>query len=90
MRTLRLFTFGLIIAFFTAPSSAGFARNAGLLFVSSEQTNSVVVVDPETKRVAKHLKTSRRPRDMHFNTDHSYLYVACAGDDRIDIIDVAR
>jgi DNA-binding beta-propeller fold protein YncE len=27
---------------------------------------------------------------MHFNTDHTYLYIACADDDAIDIIDVAK
>jgi YVTN family beta-propeller protein len=91
MRMLKLFTFGLvIIAFLIAPSSGALARNTGLLFVSSERTDSVVVVDPETNRIVKYLKTSRRPRDMHFNTDHTYLYVACADDDAIDIIDVAK
>jgi YVTN family beta-propeller protein len=90
MRMLKLFTFGLIIAFLVAPSSGGLARNTGLLFASSERTDSVVIVDPETNRIIKYLKTSRRPRDMHFNTDHTYLYVACADDDAIDIIDVAK
>src|SRR5215831_5461179 len=70
----KLLTFGLIIAFVAAPPSAGLTRNTGLIFVSSERTNSLVIVDPETKRIVKSLKTSRRPRDMHFNTDHTYLY----------------
>src|SRR5262249_4889039 len=90
MRILRLLAFGLIIALFTAVSSGGFARNTGLLFVSSEQTNSVAAVVLETKRIVKSLKTSRHPRDMHFNNHHTYLYVACADDDAIDIIDVAK
>jgi YVTN family beta-propeller protein len=90
MRMTKLLTFGLVIAFLTALSSDGLATNAGLLFVSSERTDSLIIVDPETKRIVKHLKTSRRPRDMHFNTDHTYLYVACADDDAIDIIDVAK
>src|SRR6266849_5056998 len=90
MRMLRLLTFGLVIAFLTALASGGLAGNTGLIFVSSEQTNSLVIVDPEQKRIVKSLKTSRRPRDMHFNTDHTYLYVACADDDAIDIIDVAK
>src|SRR5215470_12601437 len=90
MRTLKLLTSGLTIALLTALSSGGLARNTGLLFVSSERTDSVVIVDLETKRIVKYLKTSRLPRDMHFNTDHTYLYVACAGDDSIDIVDVGR
>jgi YVTN family beta-propeller protein len=90
MHMLKLLTFGLIIAFLTALTSGGLARNTGLLFVSSERTDSVVIVDPETNRILKYLKTSRRPRDMHFNTAHTYLYIACADDDAIDIIDVAK
>src|SRR5215471_2988265 len=90
MRILKLLTFGLITAFLTALASGGLATNTGLLFVSSERTNSLVIVDPETSRIVKYLKTSRRPRGMHFNTDHTYLYVACADDDAIDIIEVAR
>jgi YVTN family beta-propeller protein len=90
MRILKLFAFGSIIAFLIALSSGGFARNTGLIFVSSERTDSLVIVDPETNRIVKYLKTSRRPRDMHFNTDHTYLYVACADDDAIDIIDTAK
>jgi hypothetical protein len=77
-------------AFVAAPPSGGHARTTGLIFVSGEQTNSLVILNPETNRIVKHLKTSRGPRDMHFNTDHTYLYVACAGDDAIDIIDVAK
>src|SRR5262244_2698289 len=90
MRILELFAFGLVIAFLTALSAAGLATNTGLLFVSSERTDSVAIVDQQTSRIVKYLKTSRRPRDMHFNTDHTYLYVACADDNAIDIIDVAK
>ena len=41
-------------------------------------------------QIVKDIKTSRRPRDMHFNDDHSLLYVACGDDDVIDVIDVAK
>jgi hypothetical protein len=27
---------------------------------------------------------------MHFNADHSRLYVACSDDDAVDIVDVAK
>ena len=40
--------------------------------------------------MVKDIKTARRPRDMHFNADHSKLYVACGDDDVIDIMDVAK
>jgi hypothetical protein len=34
--------------------------------------------------------SSGRPRGMHFNDDHTKLYVACGYASTIDIIDVAR
>jgi YVTN family beta-propeller protein len=37
----------------------------------------------------RYLKTSRGPRDLHFNADRTRLYVACADDDVIDVVDVA-
>jgi hypothetical protein len=40
--------------------------------------------------VVKDLKTARGPRDMHFSADHTKLDVACADDDVIVIIDVAK
>ncbi|MGB3024407.1 PQQ-dependent catabolism-associated beta-propeller protein, partial [Paradevosia shaoguanensis] len=40
--------------------------------------------------VIKRIKTSRRPRDMHFNADRTLLYVACGDDDAIDVIDVEK
>ena len=51
----------------------------------------IIVLDPKKNYlVVKDLKVSRRPRDMHFNADHTKLYVACGDDDVIDIIDVAK
>jgi len=66
------------------------AAGTGYLFVSNERSNNVLVFDPaKDYAVIKDIKTSRRPRDMHFNHDHTLLYVACGEDDVIDIIDVA-
>ena len=42
---------------------------------------------PATYKVVRDIKVSRRPRDMHFNADHSKLYVACGDDDVIDILE---
>jgi len=64
------------------------AKGSNLIFVSNEKSNEVVVFDPAFRKVAS-IPTSRRPRDMHFNLDHSLLYVACGDDDTIDVIDVA-
>ena len=66
------------------------AAGTGYLFVSNERSNNILVFDPaKDYSVVKDIKTSRRPRDMHFNHDHSLLYVACGEDDVIDVIDVA-
>src|SRR5262249_54626078 len=66
------------------------AKDTGLIFVSNEKTNNLTVIDPKTWKIVKDIKTSRRPRDMHFNADHSKLYVACGDDDVIDIVDMSR
>jgi YVTN family beta-propeller protein len=73
-----------------AASSGSLAKDTRLVFVSNERTNNLIIIDPKTNTVVKDLKTSRRPRDMHFNADHTELYVACGDDDVIDIIDVAK
>ena len=65
-----------------------YAKETGLIFVSLERDNQVVVMNPDLT-VNKRIKTSRRPRDMHFNAAHDKLYVACGDDDSIDVIDVA-
>ena len=73
-----------------AASTPGHAKDTGLIFVSNEKTNNLIVIDPKTYQVVKDIKVSRRPRDMHFSADRSKLYVACGDDDVIDIIDVAK
>ena len=70
--------------------SAAAAKDTGLIFVSNEKTNNIIVIDPASYKVVKDIKVARRPRDMHFNADHSRLYVACGDDDVIDILDVAK
>ncbi len=64
------------------------AKDTGLIFVSLERGNEVVVLNPDMTE-HKRIETSRRPRDMHFDAAHEKLYVACGDDDVIDVIDVA-
>jgi YVTN family beta-propeller protein len=66
------------------------AKGTGLVFVSSEKSNAVAVLDPKTHKQIASIKTSRRPREMHFNPDRTLLYVACGDDDVIDVIDVQK
>jgi PQQ-dependent catabolism-associated beta-propeller protein len=75
----------LLAALLSAPAQAA---GTGLIFVSTERGNEVVVLDAEYN-IVKRIETSRRPRDMHFNKDKTLLYVACGDDDVIDVIDVA-
>ena len=73
MCTPKLLTLGFIVAFFAASSSGGLARDTGLIFVSSERAAGVLVIDPEIHGIVNYLKTSRGPRGMRFNADHSRL-----------------
>jgi YVTN family beta-propeller protein len=90
MHSPTLSAIGLIAALLATLSSGAFARNTGLIFVSFGSIDHLVVIDPKANTIVKNLKTSRGPGDMHFNADHSRLYVACRDDDAIDIIDVAK
>ena len=85
---MRVVVFVLAAVIF-APAAAH-AKDTGLIFVSNEKTNNLIVLDPKGYQIVKDIKVSRRPRDMHFSADHSKLYVACGDDDVIDIIDVAK
>src|ERR1700694_5267951 len=87
MRVLLFFLALAVPAFAPAQSHC---KDTGLIFVSNEKSNNLIVLDPRTYQVVKDIKVSRRPRDMHFNSDHSKLYVACGDDDVIDIVDVAK
>ena len=66
------------------------AKDTGLIFVSNEKSNNLIVLDPKTYQVVKDIKVSRRPRDMHFSADRTKLYVACGDDDVIDILGTWR
>ena len=78
----------LIAAAICLTALPGFAKDTGLIFVSLERGNQVVVLNPDLTE-HKRIETSRRPRDMHFNAAHDKLYVACGDDDSIDVIDMA-
>ena len=66
------------------------AKDTGLIFVSNEKSNNIIVLEPKTYKVVKDIKTSRRPRDMHFDAAHEKLYVACGDDDVIEKVKRAR
>src|SRR5690554_4995048 len=79
---------GLILSVITTMPAE--AAGTGYVFVSNERDNIVQVFDPANDfEHITDISTSRRPRDMQFNADHTLLYVACGQDDIIDVIDVA-
>ena len=81
----------MALVFLVAAGDPAHAAGTGYVFVSNERTNDVLVFDPAKDYAqVKDIKTSRRPRDMHFNSAHTLLYVACGDDDVIDVIDVAK
>lgn len=86
MRIVR--TLALAATLSLGAGGSSMAKDTGLIFVSLERGNEVVVLNPDLTERAR-IETSRRPRDMHFNKDHTLLFVACGDDDVIDVIDVA-
>ena len=78
---------GLAAALLLSPHD-GLAKGTGLLFVSNEKSNELTLVDPRELKVVGSIKTSRRPRDMHFNQDQTLIYVACGDSDVIDVVDI--
>lgn len=77
----------LAVALCLSPFAA-WAQGTGNIFVSLERANEVVVLSPAHEIISR-IETARRPRDMHFNDDHTLLYVAAGDDDVIEVIDVA-
>src|SRR3954469_19502729 len=88
--TLRILAFSLALVVPALAPGQSHAKDTGLIFVSNEKSNNLIVLDPKTYQVVKEIRTSRRPRDMHFSADRTRLYVACGDDDVIDILDVAK
>jgi PQQ-dependent catabolism-associated beta-propeller protein len=79
----------LTVALWLVGGAAVHGAGTGYVFVSHEQSDTVVVLDPANDHaVVKQVATARRPRDMHFDAAHARLYVACGDDDVIDVIDV--
>lgn len=66
---------------------AAFARGTGQIFVSNEKSSTITVID-SSYAVVSSFATCARPRGMHFNLDHTQIYVGCADDNTIAAYDV--
>ena len=60
------------------------------IFVSNENSDTVVVLDLNTKKLIKTIETGGRPRDLKFNKDYSKLYVVVSEENHILEIDAKR
>src|SRR5256885_16533305 len=82
------FAMTMVLALVLAASGPARAKGTGYIFVSNERTNNILVYDPKKDYAQiKDIKTSRRPREIKFNSDHTLLYAACGDDDVIDVIE---
>ena len=67
---IRKPAFLLLCLLAAAPAAA---KDSGLVFVSNEKTNNIVVIDPASFKIVKDIKTCRRPCDLHFSTDAVFV-----------------
>ncbi len=63
---------------------------ANYIFVSNENSDTVVVLDKSTKKIIKIIETGGRPRDLKFNKDYSKLYVVVSQENHILEIDAEK
>ena len=76
-----------IFALLTAPVCAD---GTGHIFVSNEMGNTITVIDGKTFEVIKTIPTGERPRDMRWHKGNTQLLIASSGDDRIEVLDIAK
>ena len=68
----------------------GSSVNAEYIFVSNENSDTIVVLDLNTKELIKTIKTGGRPRDLKFNKDFSRLYAVVSEENHILEIDTKK
>ena len=60
---------------------------AEYIFVSNENSDTVIVLDTKTKELVSTINTGGRPRDLKFNKDYTKLYVVVSEENHIIEID---
>ncbi len=73
------------------PAAVALAGAQGLVFVSNEKSDTITVLDParDHETVAT-IDACGRPRDMEWDPSRRFLYVACADNNEIGIIDADK
>ncbi|MBF96733.1 MAG: hypothetical protein CFH34_00257 [Alphaproteobacteria bacterium MarineAlpha9_Bin4] len=64
--------------------------HANNIFISNENSDTVVVLDAATKELVKTIDTGGRPRDLKFNKNFSKLYVVISEENHILEIDTEK
>jgi PQQ-dependent catabolism-associated beta-propeller protein len=67
-----------------------FSSYAKYIFVSNENSDTVVVLDKQSKKIIKTIETGGRPRDLKFNFDFSKLYVVVSEENHLLEIDTKK
>ena len=67
-----------------------FSSHAKYIFVSNENSDTVVVLEKQSKKIIKTIETGGRPRDLKFNFDFSKLYVVVSEENHILEIDTKK
>ena len=62
--------------------------NAGLIFVSNEGSDTLTVLDSQSKDIIKIIEVGGRPRDMKISHNKKLLYLAVSEDNKIQVIDI--
>ena len=67
-----------------------FSSHAKYIFVSNENSDTVVVLEKQSKKIIKTIETGGRPRDLKFNFDFSKLYVVVSEENHLLEIDTKK
>jgi len=72
-----------------APTEPRIGPFTALVFITNELSNTIAVLDRFSDRVVDILLADRHPQGMAYSRFNRELYVACAGDHTIMVIDIA-
>ncbi len=84
----RLFT-SLITREYLSPFNLVVSRDGKRLYVVAQEANSLLVVDPEKKKVLKKIAVGQHPHSILLDRKEEKAYVSNQWSDEVSVIDVA-
>jgi PQQ-dependent catabolism-associated beta-propeller protein len=87
MNKIKITIYSLITIYFTLAINIA---NSKYIFVSNENSDTVTVLDSNTKKIIKTIKTGGRPRDMKLNANNTKLYLVVSEENHIAVIDTNK